>query len=103
MTLSSPELTTAEVLDRAKTLTSGDRAEQHGDKLDNHQNIADLWSAYLGQMVTPHDVAICMVLLKIARTKSGKFNDDDYVDMVGYGAIAGELYAQGRSLDPKVK
>ena len=32
-----------------------------------------------------------MVLLKIARTKSGTVNIDDYVDGCGYLSIAGEL------------
>ena len=37
------------------------------------------------------DVALMMALLKIARTKLGEHNKDDYVDLVGYGAIAGEI------------
>ena len=38
-----------------------------------------------------HDVAILMLLLKIARTKSGNPTEDTYIDMVGYSAIAGEV------------
>tara|TARA_R100001594_G_scaffold23617_1_gene46301 strand:- start:104 stop:286 length:183 start_codon:yes stop_codon:yes gene_type:complete len=50
-----------------------------------------LWSAYLGIDVNAHDVAILMLLLKIARTKSGNPTEDTYIDMVGYSAIAGEV------------
>ena len=35
-----------------------------------------------------------MELLKIARRLTGTFNLDDYVDSVGYAAIAGELAAR---------
>tara|TARA_B100001250_G_C19634008_1_gene715074 strand:+ start:794 stop:949 length:156 start_codon:yes stop_codon:yes gene_type:complete len=41
--------------------------------------------------VNAHDVAILMLLLKIARTKSGNPTEDTYIDMVGYSAIAGEV------------
>ena len=32
-----------------------------------------------------------MSLLKIARSQGGKYNVDDFIDLVGYGSIAGEL------------
>jgi len=64
----------SDVCRRAADLVSSDRAEQHGDALDTHTNIAALWSAYLSAPITPCDVALMMVLLKIARTKTGAFN-----------------------------
>lgn len=72
-------------------LVSGERSRTHGDKLENHTNIARLWSAFLGVPLEPEQVALMMVLLKVARTKTGTFNIDDYVDMAGYSGIAGEL------------
>tara|TARA_R100001594_G_scaffold73395_2_gene107993 strand:+ start:1025 stop:1192 length:168 start_codon:yes stop_codon:yes gene_type:complete len=45
----------------------------------------------LGIELDAHDVAILMLLLKIARTKSGNPTEDTYIDMVGYSAIAGEV------------
>lgn len=80
----------------AATLVSGDRARTHGDKRTNHENIARLWNAYLrgrplGERLTGRDVALMMALLKVARTLTGAHNADDYVDAVGYAAIAGEL------------
>lgn len=84
--------TASYVLETAARLVSGDRAVQNGDKRANHQNIAALWSAYTGHIITAHDVAIMMVLLKVARTKSGRFNPDDYVDMAGYAGCAIECY-----------
>lgn len=80
-----------EIATKAAELIGGDRARQHGDKRTNHENIAVLWGGYLGVELTAHDVALMMALLKIARTKTGSHNPDDYVDGVGYLAIAGEL------------
>ena len=81
----------ADVCQLAAGLVSGDRARQHGDALTSHTKIAGLWSAFLGAPITAHDVALMMALLKIARTKSGSFNLDDYVDAAGYAAIAAEV------------
>lgn len=81
----------------AADLVANDRANTHGDKRKNHKNIAALWNAYLdirrdpASPLTETDVAQMMVLLKLARTQLGAFNQDDYVDLVGYAAIAGEL------------
>ena len=67
------------------------RHKTHGDKVVNHANIAKLWSWYLKTEITAYDVAMLMVLLKVARTKSGSANKDDLIDGAAYLAIAGEL------------
>lgn len=88
---------TTKTLENALELVNGDRAKQNGDKIVNHDNIARLWSGYLTNkfraniILNTADVALLMVLLKVARTQHGKFNEDDYVDICGYGGIAGEL------------
>ncbi len=84
----------ADVLQTAQNLVAGDRAKQHGDKLKTHQNIARLWSAYLGVPIAAHQVAMLMVLLKVARTRTGAFNLDDFVDAAGYTAIAAEIWGK---------
>ena len=80
-----------QILNRASVLVQGQREKDYGDKKENHNNIAKLWSAYLGISVTAHDVALMMVLLKMARTKLGKVSRDTYIDMSAYSAIAGEI------------
>jgi len=82
---------TKKLLEKANTLIAGDREKDYGDKVHNHQNIAKLWSSYKDIEITAHDVAIMMVLLKIARTKLGVVSEDTYIDMAAYGAIAGEI------------
>ena len=82
---------TYKFLSEAIRLSGTDRQKDYGDKVENHSNIAKLWSAYLDIPVTAHDVAILMSLLKVARTKLGAVSKDTYVDMSAYGAIAGEI------------
>ena len=80
----------AELLKEAKKLVEKDRHKDYGDKLKNHQNIAKLWSAFLDVEISPHDVAICMGLVKIARLKHAH-KKDSYLDLAAYAAIAGEI------------
>ena len=82
---------TKEFLARASTLVAGDRENDYGNKIENHNNIAKLWSAYLDIKIEAHDVAIMMTLLKVARTKLGVVSEDTYIDMSAYSAIAGEI------------
>ena len=55
---------TREYLDTAAKIVTGQRQRDYGNKYENHKNISDLWSAYLGKEVSAHDVAICMLLVK---------------------------------------
>lgn len=80
-----------EIASKAAELVDGDRATAHGDKAECFERIADFWSVYLGMTVTGDQVATMMCLLKIARSQHGAVNLDDYVDLAGYAAIAGEL------------
>jgi hypothetical protein len=67
-----------------------ERGKDYGDAAANHRRIAALWSAYLGTHVSAHDVAMCMVLVKVSRAKAGR-KDDNYTDMAGYAEIARRL------------
>jgi hypothetical protein len=93
-----------EILDKVKKLVSSDRAKQNGDIVENHENIGRLWSGYLQNKtklninILPEDVANLMVLLKIARSQGGAFNIDDFVDMTGYSAIAGQITSKRHEL-----
>ncbi len=89
----------AEVIKTAAGLVEGVRQGQHGDKVENHQNIADMFNGYLGvgpkgQLrwgITPGQAALMVACLKIARTKLGDHNPDDFVDLAGYAGIACEI------------
>lgn len=85
----------------ASTLIAGGRADTHGSMARTHGCIASLWTVYLQSRrdntapLSPSDVAKMMVLLKLARSENGAHNNDDYIDMAGYAAIAGELEGRG--------
>lgn len=83
-------MTRKEVLDAATAAVCGDRDEVHGRPEDTFPRIANLWSAYLAEPITPKDVAMMMVLLKVARVQNGVQHDDNYVDIAGYAACAAE-------------
>ena len=80
-----------EILDAARQAITVDRAATHGEAENTFGLIAAYWSAHLGCEVTAGDVAIMMTLFKCARMKANPGHADNYVDAVGYAAIAGEL------------
>jgi hypothetical protein len=82
-----------DILKESKKLIGGNRHKDYGDKLTNHTNIAALWSIFLRKEVTPHDAAVCMALVKVARLMH-QHKKDSYVDMAAYAAIAGEIEAR---------
>lgn len=89
-----------ELISKAGELVGGDRADTHGDKHRNFAIIATYWNAHIqaknGAELTAADVGYMMALLKIARTHTGKLNDDDPIDGIGYIACAGEIAAISR-------
>ncbi len=58
---------TKELLSKAIEIVGGDRQKEYGDKVDNHNNIAKLWSAYLDVKIEAHDVSVMMILLKVQK------------------------------------
>lgn len=79
------------ILDTAAALVSGDRQATYGDAEEMHQSIADLWTAYAGVELTAVDVAAMMVLMKVARSKGPRKHTDNWIDICGYAALAGEM------------
>ena len=71
-----------------------DRQNTYGTPEDNFQTIADFWNIYLhngDDIINKQDVAVMMMLLKIARMKSSPEHLDNYVDAAGYAVIAGSF------------
>ena len=79
------------ILEQAKELVVGDRQEDYGDKLTNHENIAALWSIFLRKKLTAHDVAMCMALVKVARLMHAR-KTDSYIGLAAYAANAAEIH-----------
>lgn len=92
-------MTRTELLAKANACVTGERPEDYGSPEDNFSTIAQLWAAYIkAACVAPSaqvdiggkDVALMMALLKIARAIASD-NLDNYIDLAGYAACAGEI------------
>jgi hypothetical protein len=53
--------------------------------------IAARWSITLGQPVTPAQVVLCMMDLKLARLRRDPAHNDSMVDLIGYAAVLHEV------------
>ena len=71
------------ILERAEELIYGDRGEDYGHPLDDFARTAHMWQAILGVQVSPEQVGLCMVVLKISRYLN-KPKEDNLVDGAGY-------------------
>ena len=79
------------VLTIARGLIIGQRAHDYGDAGESFQRIAKLWSATLGINIQPHEVALCLAQLKIARAGACPAHEDSWVDLAGYAALGAEI------------
>lgn len=80
-----------ELFSTAATIISADRQATYGPAKDNFTSTGKLWGQVLGVPVSPEQVAICMVLLKIDRLRVTPNHADTWVDILGYGALGGEI------------
>ena len=91
------------ILEQAKKCVCGQREQDYGTPESNFKLIADLWNDYLyptlgypkkdAYGIKAEDVAMMMALLKIARIRNGGGSGDSFVDLVGYAACGGEIWA----------
>ena len=84
-------MTGSEILDEAKKQITGHRTQDYNVPERNFDLISAYWTLYKGIEFTAHDVAMMMALLKVARIQNGGGSGDSYVDLCGYGCLAGEL------------
>jgi hypothetical protein len=75
------------VLEEADRLVQGKRSEEYGSPEDNHDRIAALWSVLFDKEITARQVALAMVLVKVAREVHAP-KRDNLVDGAAYFHIA---------------
>ena len=68
-----------------------DRQGQYGDPGPLFALIARRWSLTLDHPVSPSQVALCLIDLKLARLTANPGHLDSIVDVAGYAALLGEL------------
>jgi hypothetical protein len=83
------------ILEQAKDIVENSRSQDYGPFDASFKRIADYWSSYLNHKgaaatILPQDVALMMVLFKIAREEY-KHKDDNIIDCVGYLDLYGRL------------
>lgn len=100
------------ILEEVEKILSGARRKDYGTPKESFKRIADYWNAYLchkrdlvdrsaheedlpyeflrGMYLDTHDVAMMMVLFKIAREENSHTHDS-CVDIIGYTALADEM------------
>ena len=80
------------ILDEARNIVYGDREKTYGRPGRTLGTIADYWSNYLqtrdiDALLTAKDVAMMMILLKVARLGCNPDHHDSLVDVCGYAAL----------------
>ena len=100
------------ILEEVEKILGGDRRSDYGEANVSFKRIADYWNAYLchkrdkideaaheedlpyeflrGEYLTDYDIAMLMILFKIAREENGHTHDS-CVDIIGYTALADEM------------
>lgn len=78
----------SDYLSEAKAII-GDRQADYGHPTDTMQRAARLWSAYLEIPIEAHQVAVCMAMMKIARSMDSQ-KVDNWIDALGYIAIGAQ-------------
>jgi hypothetical protein len=71
------------------------RGKHYGDVRQNLGRIAARWSLVVGVPVTPEQVAVMMIDLKLARLAESPHHADSILDVAGYAELLDRL-RQGR-------
>lgn len=101
-------MTRAEILKAAERCVCTDRNQQYGEPEDNFRTISMLWSVYLCARGMKHplsaaDVGAMMALFKLGRIATGGDKADNFIDLAGYAACAGEISTEsGRTSKDEV-
>ena len=68
-----------------------ERRDDYGDPAEQFRAFADRWSITLGTPITPAQVALCMIDLKLSRLAYDPGHVDSLVDVIGYAALLREV------------
>lgn len=91
------------MLHKAEDLINGQRQQDYGDKLQNFAQIAMLWQGVLAtklkvtSAITPEDVALCMMQVKIARLAKSPDHADSVLDIAGYAGCYDKLQQERKA------
>jgi hypothetical protein len=78
------------MLRQAATLVA-ERRKAYGDPAASMATVAKRWSITLGRPVTPAEVVLCLIDLKLARLGHNPNHQDSIIDIAGYAAVLREV------------
>ena len=81
----------AEAVLRRATAVVAERGRTYGDAAASMDRVARRWSVTLGHTVTPAEVVLCLIDLKLARLAHDPGHLDSAVDVAGYAALLSEV------------
>lgn len=95
------------ILHEAAHAVTQARNVSYGEPIDDFSCTSELWDSYIARIsqvrgnpdITPHDVSVMMILLKISRLAQSPGELDHWVDIAGYSAIGGEIASQMKCCD----
>lgn len=101
-------MTRSEILKAAERCVCTDRNQQYGEPEDNFRIIAALWNVYLfgrgaKAQLNPADIGAMMALFKLGRIATGGNKADNFIDLAGYAACAGEISTESGRASKDVK
>ena len=67
------------------------RRREYGEPIDLFEHVAARWSLTLGTKVSPAQVVLCLIDLKLARLARDPKHLDSQVDVAGYAAVLREV------------
>ncbi len=83
-------MSTLEIVEEAQRVLTQRRAT-YGDPAASMAMVAARWSVTLGHPVTPAEVVLCMIDLKLARLVYDPGHHDSTLDIIGYAALLPEV------------
>lgn len=81
------------LLQHALTIVE-ERGQSYGDATTLFNQIAKRWSLTLGVNVSPEQVVLCMLDLKLSRLSNDPTHTDSMVDVAGYAAVLADVTKQ---------
>ena len=97
------EFEALDVLEEAKDIIYGQRADDYGDAQSNFQRMADLVNPIIRKAdgnLTATDMALVMIQVKIARLQESPDHEDSWIDIAGYAALGAQIAITGSERPP---
>jgi hypothetical protein len=83
-------VTAEELLEQAASVVRG-RRHTYGHPCELFERVATRWSQVLGITVTPAQVILCLIDLKVARLAHDPGHPDSITDIAGYAGCLAEV------------